>query len=221
MRYHHLRFDIWLCLLLSVLLAMGAEKIANKFLMQKYEVHKKEHKVDAGEIGGKATDDVYRAQNIEDILSHDEFTVISPGIEYRNKGAGYHDGIYLYALTLPSGERVAARINNQSVVSDSDSIFSGNSTLPVGRVIKENLSKDTYFIEQIEHSKPLTRKDFYIDMVGKAAIASEESFIEGPIILIQLLTVLFTFPIFHAIGSKIGIFPYIFVPKHEKKSEWE
>lgn len=221
MRYHHLRFDIWLCLLLSVLLAMGAEKVANKFLMQKYEVHKEEHKVDAGEIGGKATDDVFRAQNIEDLFSHDEFTVISPGIEYRNKGAGYHDGVYLYALTLPSGEKVAARINNESVVSDSDSIFSGNSTLPVGRVVKEDLSKDTYFIGQIEHSEPLTRKDFYIDMVGNAAIASEESFIGGPIILIQLLTVLFTFPIFHAIGSKIGIFPYFFAPKHEKKSEWE
>ncbi len=221
MQYHHLRFDIWLCLLFSVLLAMGAEKVANKFLMQKYEVHKEEHKVDVGEIGGKATDDVFRAQNIEDLLSHDTFTVISPGIEYRNKGAGYYKGMYLYALTLPSGERIAARINNESVVNDGDSIFSGNSTLPVGRVIKEDLTKDTYFIEQIEYKEPLSRKDFYIDMVGKAEIASEESFIEGPIILIQLLTVLFTFPIFHAIGSKIGIFPYFFAPKMNKKSEWE
>lgn len=83
------------------------------------------------------------------------------------------------------------------------------------------MSKDTYFIEQIEHKESLTRKDFYIDMVGKAEIASEESFIEGPIILIQLLTVLFTFPIFHTIGSKIGIFPYFFAPKNKKKSEWE
>lgn len=221
MRYHHLRFDIWLCLLLSVLLAMGAEKVANKVLPQKYEEHKEEHKVDAGEIGGKATDEIFRAQNIEDLLSHEEFTVISPGIEYRNKGAGYYKGVYLYALTLPSGEKVAARINNESVVSDSDSIFSGNSTLPVGRIIKEDLSKDTYFINQIEYKEPLTRKDFYIDMVGNAAIASEESFIEGPIILIQLLTVFLTFPIFHAIGSKIGIFPYFFAPKREKKSEWE
>lgn len=221
MRYHHLRFDIWLCLLFSVLLAMGAEKIANKFLVQKYEVHKEEHKVGMGEIGGKATEEVFRAQNIEDLLSHDTFTVISPGIEYRNKGAGYYKGMYLYALTLPSGEKVAARINNESVESDGDSIFSGNSTLPVGRIIKEDLSKDTYFIEQIEHKESLTRKDFYIDMVGKAEIASEESFIEGPIILIQLLTVLFTFPIFHTIGSKIGIFPYFFAPKNKKKSEWE
>ncbi len=221
MRYHHLRFDIWLCLLFSVLLAMGAEKIASKFLVQKYEVHKEEHKVGMGEIGGKATEEVFRAQNIEDLLSHDTFTVISPGIEYRNKGAGYYKGMYLYALTLPSGEKVAARINNESVESDGDSIFSGNSTLPVGRIIKEDLSKDTYFIEQIEHKESLTRKDFYIDMVGKAEIASEESFIEGPIILIQLLTVLFTFPIFHTIGSKIGIFPYFFAPKNKKKSEWE
>ena len=102
MRYHHLRFDIWLCLLFSVLLAMGAEKIASKFLVQKYEVHKEEHKVGMGEIGGKATEEVFRAQNIEDLLSHDTFTVISPGIEYRNKGAGYYKGMYLYALTSPT-----------------------------------------------------------------------------------------------------------------------
>lgn len=221
MRYHVLRFDIWLCLLLSVLLAMGAEKIATSVLQEKYETHKEEHKVESGKVGGKATEDIFRAQNIEDLLSHEEFTVVSPGIEYRNKGAGYYKGTYLYALTLPSGERVAARINNESVVSDSDSIYSGNSTLPVGHIVKEDLSKDTYFMNQIEYKEPLTRKDFYIDMVGDAAIASEESFIEGPIILIQILTVLFTFPIFHALGSKIGIFPYFFAPKRKKKSEWE
>jgi len=43
MRYHILRFDIWLCLLLSVLLAMGTGKIANSILPQKYEEHKQEH----------------------------------------------------------------------------------------------------------------------------------------------------------------------------------
>ena len=221
MRYHNLRYDIWLCLLFSVLLAMGADKIASKVLSQKYEEHKASHKVDVGEVGGVADENIFRAQNIEDLLSHDTFTVTSPGIEYRNKGAGYYKGYYLYALTLPSGEKVAARINGDSVTSDSDSIYSGTSTLPVGRIIKEDITKEKTFIEQIEYKEPLDRKDFYIDMVGEAEIQSEESFIEGPIILIQLLTVLITFPIFHSIGSKIGIFPYFFAPKNKKKSDWE
>ncbi len=221
MRYYNLRYDIWLCLLLSVLLAIGAEKVASKILSEKYEEHKEAHKVDVGQIGGVADEKVFRAQNIEDLLSHDTFTVTSPGIEYRNKGAGYYKGYYLYALTLPSGEKVAARINTDSVTSDSDSIYAKTSTLPVGRIIKEDLTKEKTFIEQIEYKEPLDRKDFYIDMVGDAEIKSKDTFIDGPIMLIQILVVFITFPIFHSIGSKIGIFPYFIAPKNRKKSDWE
>lgn len=220
-RYHILRFDIWLCLALSVLLAFGAGKIANKILPQKYEEHKAEHVVDAGEIGGIANDSIFRAQNIEDLLSHNTFTVVSPGIEYRNKGGGFYNGFYLDQLTLPSGELVAARINYDSVVSDGD-YYTGNSTLPVGKIIEADLTEDKTFLEQIEFKTPLDRKDFYIDMVGEAEIASEESFIEAPIMIIQIITVLITFPIFHIIGAKLGIFPYILPPKRKKEeSDWD
>lgn len=221
MRYHNLRFDIWLCLLLSVGLAWGIGQIAENLLKDKYVEHLEDHKVEEGKIGGIAGDDVFKAQSVEDLLSHDTFTVVSPGIEYRNKGAGYFDGMYLYALTLPSGEKVAARINNDSVVSDSDSIFSGNSTLPVGQIIKVDLTKEKTFLEQIEYKEPLDRKDFYIDMVGEAEVYSEESFIESPVMLTQIITVIITFPIFHMIGSKIGIFPYIIAPKKKQEEKWD
>ena len=111
MRRQSLRFDLWLCLLLSFLISLGTEKIAKSILDKKYEEHNEEHKVATDEIGGIAGDEIFRAQNIEDILSHETFTVVSPGIEYRNKGAGYHNGMYLYALNLTYGEKVAARIN--------------------------------------------------------------------------------------------------------------
>ena len=188
---------------------------------QKYEEHKAEHIVDTGEIGGTADDSVFRAQNIDDLLSHDIFTVVSPGIEYRNKGGGYYKGFYMDQLTLPSGEMVAARINYDSVVNDAD-YFTGNSTLPVGRIIQEDLTEEQTFLDQIEFKYPLDRKDFYIDMVGEAEIASEETFIEAPVMLIQLVTVLVTFPIFHRIGAKLGIFPYILPPKKKKEeSDWD
>ena len=219
-RRRFLRFDVWLCLLFSVLLAIGAGKIANKILPQKYEEYKTEHKVDTGEVGGIADDAIFRAQNIEDLLSHDTFTVVSPGIEYRDKGAGYYKGYYMYALTLPSGERVAARINSDSVVNDGE-YFTGNSTLPVGRIIKADLTAQATFLEQIEYKETLDRKDFYIDMVGEAEIASEDNFIETPVMIIQLVIVLITFPIFHTIGSKLGIFPYFFPPKNKKENEWD
>lgn len=162
-----------------------------------------------------------RAQNIEDLLANEYFTIESPGIEYRNKGAGYHNGYYLYAITLPSKEKVAALINQDSVVSVGDSIYSGTSIMPVGKIVKEDLTKDKYFLDQIEFKEPLDRKDFYIDMVGNALIKSEEEFIETQIMIIQIIVVLITFPIFHAIGSKLGIFPYFFAPKNKKLNEWD
>lgn len=131
MRYHNLRFDIWLCLLLSFLLSFIPVKIAESILSQKYDEYVEEHKVSDGDIGGKASDDLYRAQNVEDLLSHETFTVVSPGIEYRNKGAGYHNNYYFQALTLPSGEKIAAIINEKSVIRTGESIYSGDTILPV------------------------------------------------------------------------------------------
>ncbi len=221
MRYHILRFDIWLCLLLSVLLSLIPANILKKTLPEKYENYKEEHKVDVGNIGGKADENTYRAQNIEDLLTHDTFTIVSKGIEYKNRGSGYYKGMYLHAVTLPSGERVAARINSDSVTTDGDSIYTGNSTLPVGKIIKEDLTKEETFINQIEFKEPLTTTDFYIDMVGEAEIQSEEYYIEMPIMFSQIITVIIAFPLFHMIGSKLGIFPYIIAPRKKRESEWD
>ena len=219
MRRRYLRFDIWLSLLLAYLVSLGTSGIVNQILPEKYEEHKMEHQVEAGEIGGIADETVFRAQSVEDLLSHDTFTVVSPGIEYRNRGAGFYGSFYLQALTLPSGEIVAARINEESVVHENESIYDGDSTLPVGHIIKEELSEHKSFLEQITYKRPLSRTDFYIDMVGEAEIQSEESFVETPVMLIQLFTIFLTFPIFHALGARIGIFPYFFVPKRKQTLE--
>lgn len=84
-----------------------------------------------------------------------------------NRGAGYHGGYYMHALTLPSGELVAARINGDKVQRTGETIYDGDSIMPVGKIVYEDLTQDTYFIGQIEHSEKLTRTDFYIDMVGE------------------------------------------------------
>lgn len=221
MRYHSLRFDIWLCLLLSFLLSQGVLKMAKPIYENKYEEHKKEHIVESNEIGGVADHTIYKAQNIDDLLSHDIFTIVSPGIEYRNKGAGYYHGMYLYAVTLPSNEIVACRINNDSVISTGDSIFSGDNILPVGQIIKADLSDDSSFLGQIEFKEKLSSHDFYVDMVGEAEIKSEAEFIETPLLGFQILTIIITFPIFHAIGFKLGIFPTFFSFKNKKEKEWD
>lgn len=221
MRYHHLRFDIWFCLLLAFLVSFIPVKIAEQILPQKYEEYVEDHTVVEGDIGGIAKEDVARIESIEEMLTKETFTVVSPGIEYRNKGAGYYKNYYMYALTLPSGEKVAAIINEDSVQHLGDSIYSGDSLLPVGKIVYEDLSQHSTFLHQIEFKEPLSRTDFYVDMLGKGGIMSEETYSEMPIALIQVVTVLIMFPIFHALGSKVGIFPYFFAPKKKQESEWE
>ena len=122
MRYHHLRFDIWICLLLGFVISMGTGKIAENLAKKNYNSYVADHTVEDGNIGGIADENFFRAQNVEDLLSHETFTIISPGIEYRNKGGGYHNNHYLQAVTLPSGEKIAALINEDYNVQESLSI---------------------------------------------------------------------------------------------------
>lgn len=221
MRRRYLSFDAWLCLLLSVLLAMGAGKLTGSITASLYEEHLEAHKPVDGELGGRAGEDVFRAQNVEDLLNHDTFTVVSPGIQYRNRGAGYYDGKYFQALTLPSGELVAAWINGESVqeVGGSD-YYTSDKILPLGRIVYEDLSSNETFLGQIEFSEPLSRTDFYVDMVGNTAVMDEEQALETPKLVVQLLTVLITFPLFHMLGSKLGLFEAYFSFR-KKRPEWE
>jgi len=219
MRRRFLPFDVWACLLLAALVALGTGKVAEVVAQKAYAKEVEAHAPVAGEIGGQAGEEVFRAQNVEDLLSHDTFTVVSPGIEYRNRGAGYYGGRYFQALTLPSGELVAAWINGESVQSLGEDIFSGDNILPVGRVVYEDLTSSETFLEQIEHSEPLTRRDFYVDMVGDTAVLAEDQALETPKMVVQILTVIVFFPLFHALGSKLGLFPAYFAKK--KEPEWE
>lgn len=221
MRYHRMRFDIWLCLLLSFLVSLIPVKIMEHILPKRYEAYVEEHTVAAGEIGGTAGPEVYRAQSVEDLLSHATFTVVSPGIEYRNRGAGYYGGWYMHALTLPSGELVAAIINMDGVQVEGE-YYSGTATLPVGRVMYEDLTSNETFLKQIEYLEPLSRTDFYVDMMGNGGKLSQEDYSEMPTGTAQVLTIFICFPLLHLLGSKLGIFPAFFVRrKKEQESEWE
>lgn len=220
MRYHHLRFDIWLCLLFALFVSIFPANLTERILSEKYDGYVKEHTVEKGEIGGMAGDDLFRAKTVEDLETHDTFTVVSPGIEYRNRGAGYFGSQYLYALTLPSGERVAAAINMENVQIEGE-YYSGEATLPVGRIVWEDLASNENFINQIEHSEPLSRTDFYIDMVGNGGKVSQDDYTGPASLFARVLTVIVCFPLFHAIGSKLGIFPAFFASRKKQTSEWE
>lgn len=221
MRRRVLSFDAWICLALAFAVALGTGALAEKLAVQNYAAMEEAHKPVDGQIGGKAGEEVFRAQSVDDLLAHDTFTVVSPGIEYRNRGAGYYGGRYFQALTLPSGELVAAWINDKSVQSTGEDIFSGDNILPLGRVVWEDLTSSPTFLEQIEYNEPLSRTDFYVDMVGDTAILAEEQAVETPKIMAQVLTVAVLFPIFHMLGSKLGIWEAYFSFRKKKPSEWE
>lgn len=220
MRCHHLRFDIWLCLLFALFVSIFTAGLAERIMKERYKNYAEEHTAAEGEIGGIAGEDIFRAQSVEDLETHEKFTVLSPGIEYRNLGAGYYKNYYLYALTLPSGERVAAAINMENVQTDGD-YYTGEATLPVGQIIREDLTAEQEFISQIEYSEPLSRKDFYVDMMGNGQKASQEDYALPAIMLVRVITVLIFFPLFHALGAKFGIFPPFWVSKKKKPSEWD
>lgn len=224
MRYTRMRFDIWLCLLLAYLAGMGTAKLTGLVVPSLYQRHVEEHTVADGDIGGKAGAEVFRAQSVADLLSHDTFTILSDGIEYCNRGGGYYGSHYMNAVTLPSGELVAAVINSDSVQSEGD-YFSGVNTLPVGRVVYEDLESSPSFLGQIEYSEPLSRHDFYIDMLGGGGKAAQEDYAGWYTGTVQAVTILVCFPLLHSLGAKLGLFPFFFAPrakKGEKKtSEWD
>lgn len=222
MRRRYLSFDAWLCLALGMLLALGTGKAAEMIAEPIYQRHLEAHEPVDGEIGGPADEKTFQAQTVEDLLLHDTFTVISHGIQYRNRGAGYYDGKYLQALTLPSGELVAAWINEESVqqVNGSD-YYTSDKRLPLGRVVYEDLTAEESFLHQIEYTEPLSRRDFYVDMVGDTAVLSEEYALETPKLMVQLATVAVAFPLLHMLGSKLGLFEAYFSFKKKKEPEWE
>lgn len=220
MRRRLLPFDIWLCLLLAALVAWGTGTIAEYVAQKMYKKEVQVHTPVAGQVGGPAATSDFQVQSVADLFEHEIFTVQSRGIEYRNRGAGYYNGKYFQALTLPSGELVAAWINEESVqMVDGSDYYTSDKLLPLGRVVYEDLTQNETFLGQIQFRESLSRTDFYIDMVGDTAVLNEEQAIETPKLVVQLLTIVVFFPLLHAGGSKMGLFPAYFAKK--KKPEWE
>ena len=167
MRIYKLRFDMLICFLLAALMVFGTEKILPVFYSALYDKYLEAHTVEDGDIGGIAGDDVYRAQNVDELLSHDTFTVKVGHSAIMLADTGYFGDHYLRNLELPSGERIAACINNDAMQRNFEDDFY---IMPVGKVVKADLSADTEFLSQIEASQELSRTDFYLDMSGKVVL---------------------------------------------------
>lgn len=226
MRYRRMRYDVYFCLLCALGVAYLAGKGVDAYTERTYEDYVESKSVAPGEVGGIAGDDVYRITCIDDIRTHDVFTMETEGITYRNEGQGYFGSIYCYNVELPSGERVAMNISNKNVVSEGD-YYTGINTLPVGRLVEADLTEDETFMEQISDKgeMPLTATDFYVDMVGEGVYLSEHSYKNYARNCVQIIVGFITFALIHNLGARLGIFPYFFASKRVKKelekTEWD
>lgn len=218
MRLYRLRFDIYVCLLLAALSGWLAGKAYDKAHDMKSEIQTKSIK--EGEAGSIADSDIIKAESIEDILNNEKFTFTVDGVFYLNEPGGYHNSLYLRNFELKSGERVAVTINSDNIQYGRD-----YDVLPVGEVVKEDLTKDKEFMESInkDEEAQLTATDFYVNMGSNIDLNTSETEYNSYRGFAQCAAGIVVFCLTHFIGSKIGIFPAFFTKrkKEEKKSEWD
>lgn len=222
MRIYRISYDMIICILFAWFASWAGGRLTEPLFAKSYVSYVEEHTVEDGQVGGKAGAELFRAKSVDDILSHDRFTIEAGLSEFRNNGGGYYGkNSYYYLLELPSGEYVAADINMDSAVPVDDSQFYGDYILPVGRIVYEDLTVDEMFMQQIEYSIPLSRTDFYIDMRAHGGTMSEERYIELKTAKVKFYVAIISFIVCHVIGSKIGLFPTYIRFKKKPESEWE
>ena len=163
MHAYHMRYDILISMGAAFLAAWGVGKGVDLVTAMNYSSYVEEHTVAENEVGGMAGEDIFRAQRIEDLLSHENFTIVY-----------------------------------------------------------EDLGQSENFLNQIQHGYPLDRTDFYVDMKGMGGVASLEDYQEYKKMPFQIAAFFLVFPLFHALGSRLGVFPYFFEPREKKrKSDWD
>lgn len=217
MRIYKIRFDVLICILLSALAVLGVSKVLPFFYSNLYDRYAQAHMVSDGDIGGKAGDDVYRVQSVEEILSHDTFTVQVGYSSVMTADTGYFGDSYLLNLELPSGERVAACINDDARQRNYEEDYY---IMPVGEVVESDLSKDEEFMSWIERSEALSRTDFYLNMNGNggSGLVSAERYDEQYTLYIKAVVAILSFIVFHTIGCRMGLFPRL-MPIKKKKGQ--
>lgn len=224
MRIYRIRDDILFCLVIAFLASWGAGRLAGRAAALAYDSYAERHQIPDGEIGGRADEDFFQAQSVDDILSHERFTLVYDIMTLYDYGTGFYEDSPLYCLKLPSGEYVAASVYIDSAVKLEDfPILGGEYLLPVGTAVYADLAQDKDFMAQIESRQPLTGTDFYIDMSGNSPVKEEEDFTKPAVSAAQAITGVAAFSLFHMAGARLGVFPSFFMPGNgkKKKSEWE
>lgn len=103
MRIYRIRNDVLICFIVAYLVTWGAGSLTERVAAQMYENYVESNRVADGEIGGKAGEEVFRVQSVEDILSHDRFTMVADINMVRVLAGGYFGRTYLRQFTAAFG----------------------------------------------------------------------------------------------------------------------
>ncbi len=236
LRRRGLSFVVAIILLISMAAGSGLAFIYENLLVNTaYEIYNNLTEQEEGLIGTVSINsDVPYLNSIEEIVNYDgEFTIRledESGFSYTH-GTGFLGDKTLYKIKLPSGEMISAHINTESIHFNSGEFSKKDITLPIGRVVYEEI--EGYTLEQLEspNSDPLSRTDFYIDMYGNTNM-SESYFKQMSTSIVTLVGAAIMFLIIRHIGIYLGIYPAIILTKKQKsriqnekeeeqKSDWD
>ncbi len=228
MYMRRMRFDLFICFFLTLLIGYGIITIGEKAGFAEWlgsaaskAVNSHIQEVPDGEVGGYATKDTPRVQTLEDLQLAAEknqvFTVETNAVKYYNMGTFEGDNYEWRILELDDGSCFAVRLNTSRIAEAEDSF---ETILPVGKLVlspPEALEEMKAAMEKMDGTFYI---DAYIDMDGEANTTyispSMENFMVfnsflltlAPVIVVALI-ILGTFGI-HRIFVKLNIFPPVF-----------
>lgn len=189
-------FGTWVSMTAAGILA-GVLALAAGFLLQQpvYSFMLSRTETGPGSVGTEALADTPAAASIADMERLDTFTMVAPE---RSVTPGYgesfkwEDGVF-FTLDLPSGEKVAALINQDAVqlISPGEVEGYGEVQLPVGRWVEwDHSAEDERTYSYYEFYTDFTH---YVDMSGDPGRMPTVSNAFGRVFVIVLLPCMILF----------------------------
>lgn len=202
------RTDLWISLVVAVFVAAVLAWGVNTFVLERAYGGPS---VPDGEVGGYASADTPRAGSLSDMEQSGTFTVELLGISYQMGSSAVVDGHTWRLLELPSGETVAAAVNEEAVQKKSLDIYNVATILPAGRLVEAPL--DGAVLEALGGPEALGVTDRYVDMLGSAGEIrgdNPQMLLLGGVTLCAFAAAFF---ITHLVGVRRGSFPRLFRAK--------
>lgn len=209
-----MRYDLFICFLLSGLLVLGINAIGNSYIKKQVDMKFEPKEIASDKIGGEADDTIPVVKSVDEMKENDRFTLLVDEDHYGDT-TFYADGKSWDVIELESGDTIVADVyiySRQHIYED-DNPFDYKTLLPVGTLVKKSLSQEM-LDSALEEDIDLTVTDCYIDMADGNNELFDEDLAEGILNTTVIVVAIAAFILLHILGVKIGLFPTI-IPRRE------